>query len=324
MTKELLPVGEICPWVENGKPISIKVKEPFLDKMISQFKQFQSVGVRVPFFKTHIEDPDNDRGTILDVVKRPNKAGVMSSFIRVKFHDEDAKKQCTRVDVSALCPKEFVDGKGNKYEYPLRHVAATSVPVVPGLEEWKGPMVLSFDTPSGLQKKGLKLANEGGGGSMSELILKILDALGVTPPEGSSEIEQLRLALQEIQNLEEVEEPALNLSFPSTLVRQFKLSREALIDSLISEHVLTPARGDDWKKRYCSDDAIKADLKLSNDSGETEFDRMVAEARALAKDRPLENVGRNVIKLSKSEDGKDNPMIAAAKRAKERAKEKRA
>jgi len=319
MEKELLPVGEICPWVENDKPVTVEVKEPFLDRMVSQFKQFQKTKIRVPFFKTHVEDPDNDRGTVLDLQKKPNKDGVMSTFIKVKFHDEDAKKKCTRVDVSAMCPKSFVDGKGKTYSYPLRHVAATSVPVVPGLEDWKGPVVLSYDTQSGL-----KLADEPapkskgkGGGSM--------DALGISAPEGSSEPEQLRLILQEVQNLEEVEEPALNLSFPAAMVRQFKLSRETVIDSLVKERVLTPALGDEWKKTYCSDDAITGDLSLSsedNASGETEFDRMVAQARKIAEARPIQNVGRSVIRLSKDENGKENPMIEAAKRAKERSQKR--
>ena len=49
---------------------------------------------------------------------------------------EDAIAAAGRNDVSIHSPPEFTDGKGNKYQQPITHVALTPEPLVPGLGEF--------------------------------------------------------------------------------------------------------------------------------------------------------------------------------------------
>ena len=342
--KELLPVGKIVPYVNAKHEVApVEVEKSFLQNIVNHFKKFTKVGVRVPVFKSHTEDADNDRGTIQNVFIKKNSKGIDSLFGLIKFHDVNAAKRGTKVDVSVMVPPRFRDGKGNVYLNALRHVALTSLPVVPGLEDWQGtPMICSFDSSSGLMLSADTMtaaATDGStkppspdtnsGGAMSELIDQILEAMGLTVPEGSDDMAKLRAIMHDASGGGDAPAggapPAgdLNLAFPPMLFNTVKKARETEIDGLVLESVLTPARAVEWKKKYCADEALRTDLRLSSESSEvveTEFDRMATEARLLAKDRPMQTSGRTLLKLAHGEDNsKDNPLVAEAKRRAEAA-----
>lgn len=326
--KELLPLGKVVKWIDDSRePISVDVHREFLDRTVEQFKKFQQVGIRVPLFKTHVEDPDNDRGTVRDVMVKQNDDDVDSLFIRVKFNDEKARDQGLHNDVSAMCPARFVDAKGNHYEYPLRHVALTSMPVVPGLKSWE-PVVMSFDTPSGLL-----LADEpptGAKAMNAEMWAKLLALLDIPADDGSTPDQQLEKVIAAVTALKgggEQKPPegagGAAFSYPPMFTEQMRKSREQRLEALVASHDLTPALADEFKKKYCTIEAVSADLKLSADTGadSSEFDRTLELATKIAKDRPLQPTGRRTVKLSHSEteDGESsNPLIRnMQKRAKQ-------
>lgn len=147
--KELLPVGPVTKWVSDANVQHVDIKPAFLERVVEQFRKFKDVGIRVPLFKTHVEDPDNDRGTVEDLEVKTNQRGKLSLFSKIRFSSEEAANQGKNVDVSVLCPPKFVDGQNNEYTFPLRHVALTSMPVVPGLQPFEA-VVMSFDMPSEL------------------------------------------------------------------------------------------------------------------------------------------------------------------------------
>lgn len=305
--KELLPVGQFINWVSDDERVPIHVTQPYLDKMLADFKKFKEVGVRVPLFKSHIEDVDNERGLIEDVILKPNAQGVGSSFVHVRFADKASRDAGIRNDVSAMCPPRFVDGKGNQYEYPLRHVALTSTPVIPGLSKF-APVVLSFGTPSGLAAPQSAAATPITGITpMSDLIQAILDAMGITAPDGLDDQAKLQLVLKKLAGA--AADPAgaataaatapaagaMALSHSPVMVKQFAALRTNAIDGLVREAVITPTHADKLKKQFCSNEAVTVDLALSADdnaSGETEFDRTVQNLRDAAASRPAAKSGR--------------------------------
>ena len=325
--KELLPVGEITHWMGDDREVQqVTVERPYLDRLVTMFKQMKKTGVKVPLFKTHKEDPDNERGEIVKLFVKPNEKGEDSLHSHVRFHEKEFARQGRHNDVSVGIPPKFVDGKKNIYNWALRHVALTSKPVVPGLSKF-APIVLSFDNNDGLM-----LADEPGVGGMNELIAQILAALEITPPEGADEKAMLQLVLQKVQ-----EKPAegdkagaagdMNLSHSPVLVNQMTQGRSATIDGLIIKGVLTPARGAEWKKKFCTPAAIKADLSLSSDDENetisTEFDRDVATAIELSGDRPASpKLPPKTIKMSHDDEEDEAnlpPTVRAARRLKKKA-----
>lgn len=316
--KELLPVGDLTQWVSDDKEIKhMTIRRPFLDHVVKAFDSMRSVGVRVPLFSTHVERPENDRGEVVKVYVKKNQKGEDSLFGHIRFNDEDAAKQGRHVDVSVGIPPKFVDGKGNRYMWPLRHVALTSKPVVPGLNKFE-PIVLSFDSP-----EGLLLAENQGSGSMMELINQICAALDIQVPDGSNEEAALRLVLQKVKPAEaDPNKGSMNLSLPPLIIESMVSARETTIDGLVLSHTITPARAAEWKKQYCTKEAVTSDIELSEDGTTCEFDLKVATAKEMAKDvpDPGPNV-RSAVKLSEK-DKESNPMLRHAERLRKKAAEK--
>ena len=341
--KELLPVGDHVKWVgDNKEVVTVRVRPQFLARMRAQFKKFKEAGVRVPLFKTHKEDPDNDRGTVKGVVIKRNDEGKLSSFVRVQFHDREAAKRGVRCDVSAMCPPKFVDSKRNVYNYPLRHVALTSKPVVAGLQPFE-PVVMSFDTESGLM-----LSDEPGEMTMKRKKWhQLLRLLGADPSKGDDaaleqaiarakkaklteeedELEDDELEDEEEDELEDEEEDELDeeddeapakrekvaLSYPPLLVKEMQRSRETRIDALTTgdNPAITPAVAKELKKQYANKRSILVDLSLS-EGEDTEFDRALTLATKIAKDRPWRSSGRSTIRWSHGDEKEKNPLIKDA------------
>lgn len=310
--KELLPVGKLTKWVDGAKKIlDADITRPFLDNIVSNFKKFAASSIRVPLFNTHKEDPENKRGQVRDLYVKPNSKGVDSLFSKVEFDDQSAVQLGTANEVSVMVPPKFVDSKNNSYTWPLRHVAITATPVLSGLDGWNGPVLLAYEPE----------AIGGDDVDLKPLFTELsLDFAGTEKPE-----EQLGLALEAVKTLKselgtcqtqlklalEDDEEGITLTFPPVLVKQYRTARESVIDGLMAgpAPVFSPALGKQIKERFCSPEALQLDL--SQDKEETEFDRSVELAKAVAKDRPLPNSGRKVIKLSQ-EDNDKNPLIAGA------------
>lgn len=307
--KELLPVGKLVRWVGDAKDVlDTVIQRPFLDNLVLSFKRMKGVGVRVPIFKTHHEDPDNKRGQVEDLYVKKNSKGVDSLFLKGRFDNENAVQLAMNNDVSALIPPKFVDGKGNTYTYPLRHVAITSNPVVPGLAPWHGPVVLAFELASGVP-----IPDDGKGGiAVEKLLNSLASELSLDFTDGEELGSKLQKVLDGVKELKasQKEEDVVQLDFPPMLVRQSQSYREKEIDALVLDRTISASMGDKLKKRYCSEEAIQLDLSMDTDK--TQFERDVEFAKELVKDRPLPTSGRQTIKLS-TEDGKDNPLIADAK-----------
>ena len=249
--KEALPVGEFAKWTNGDEVQDISIKRGYLDRLVRDFKRFKQVGIRVPLFKTHREDPDNDRGTVEDLVIKPNSKGVESLHLRVKFNTKQARDLGIHNDVSVMCPPKFIDTKKQVYEFPLRHVALTSVPVLPGLDPFT-PIILSFDTPSGLMLAKETKSKE----TKMDILDKILEAMGLTAEEGADDEAKAQLIMGKVKT------PKLDLSFPPIMVHQMAQARKSVIDGLVKDEVLSITLGKELETQFCAEDKITGDLCL--------------------------------------------------------------
>jgi hypothetical protein len=337
--KELLPVGPVTKWVNGDKQVTdVDVKLSFLERVVSQFKKFKEVGVRVPLFKSHIEDVDNDRGTVEDVFVRENESGVPSLYGRIAFSTEEAAKQGSQVDVSVMCPPKFIDGKGNAYDFPLRHVALTSIPVVPNLEPFRA-VVFSFDDAL-TSEEGLLLDAEDLGTvdtgiedaadelADADALILIADLLGVDLSKGNRDIvgavTVLKGGEQPPEDEVALEEPVAIVASQEPIVLSHRVTeqlveaRKAQIAALVTERVISPALATKWTERYTTPEVIALDFSAEL-TGTTSFQDAVETARELAVDKPISAPPRrNVVALSHDADPDAN-LPATVRDAKKRA-----
>lgn len=101
-------------------------------------------GVETPIPLEHTEDPEKNRGYLVETAVRKNDRGKSALFGKIKFRDADAAKLALSTDTSIFVPKEQLDGNGKRYPLPIKHVAITSYPVIPGLSPFKA-LRLAFD-----------------------------------------------------------------------------------------------------------------------------------------------------------------------------------
>ena len=136
---ETIPVGAFVK--DNAKAGDEHERIPFevdlntLKHWKNTFKAMMFNGIEVPMPLNHTEDPEARRATVVDFEIEKNDSGKDSLFTIFKFKDKEAEKSLKDTRVSVFVPPKFVDGRDNEYIYPIRHVAFTDYPVIPGLSK---------------------------------------------------------------------------------------------------------------------------------------------------------------------------------------------
>ena len=139
--KELAYQGLFRKMKEDGSEpeFELNIDEPQIDHWVNTFQQMKKNGVQVPMPIGHNSEPERRRGTVLDIRKEPNpkRKGGMSLYAYCTFNDEDAAKQFKHSNVSLFMPPRQFDGHGRQYIRPIKHVAITDYPVIPGLDPFQ-------------------------------------------------------------------------------------------------------------------------------------------------------------------------------------------
>lgn len=136
---ETIPVGAFVK--DNAKTgdaherIAFEVDDNLLQHWKNTFESMKFNGVEVPMPLNHTEDPESRRATVVDFEIGKNKEGNNSLYTIFKFKDKQAEEALKDAGVSIYVPPKFVDGRGNEYIYPIRHVCLTDYPVIPGMEK---------------------------------------------------------------------------------------------------------------------------------------------------------------------------------------------
>lgn len=128
--KELIYVGD---FEDKTRKLKFSVDESLVDHWLRTHDEMVKNGIDVPTPKGHTDDVESNRGKVIRVTKRLNEEGLPALFGVFKFRDKEAAKLAASANVSIYVPPEFTDGKGRRYVRPIRHVAFTDYPVIPGL-----------------------------------------------------------------------------------------------------------------------------------------------------------------------------------------------
>lgn len=153
----------------------LPVDEGQLDQWVDTFHTMKKNGIDVPMPLGHTTEPTARRGTVVDLRKEPNpkRKGGVSLYAYCQFNDPKDAKQYKNSNVSLFMPPSFRDGVGRQYIRPIRHVAITDYPVIPGLEPFQ-TVAAAFE---------LSLAEEGDNMSW----IDVAEELGIKLPEGADE-----------------------------------------------------------------------------------------------------------------------------------------
>ena len=122
--KELIRTGS---YVKASEGLEFEVTATQLDKWALTFSQMKANGVKVPVPAGHTFDVEKNRGWVVDMFRDG------ATLIGVIDLIGEAIALAGTSDVSIYSPPELVDGHGNRYEWPITHVALCTDPVIPGL-----------------------------------------------------------------------------------------------------------------------------------------------------------------------------------------------
>lgn len=194
--KELIYPGRFIKRNADGKvEFELFVDDLAMSHWVDQFRKMKAAGVEVPVAVEHTKDPERRRGTVEDLKVEPNpERGVNSLFMYSRFRDPEAAKMAATSGVSLYSEPSFVDGKDNKYTYPITHVALTDYPLIPGLQGWQAiaASLVPADQSSPQEP------------AMTPMQM-LADEMGVTYPEGAGD-DVIKQAIVQAWNAEEAAE----------------------------------------------------------------------------------------------------------------------
>lgn len=343
--KELIYEGSFLNLGGDGK--KFVVDESVIDHWQNTGTKMLSNGIDIPVPIEHTEDPEKNRGFVREFAKgvKTLKDGkqVRTLLGRIQFVNADAEKLAFSTDVSIYVPDKAEDGLGNKYKNPVRHVALTSYPVIPGLAPFKA-IVASIKLGDNqmlaelAKKLGIEIEDGMDDAAIAEKITMFVTALkskaegsGDKPAPSEPAMSQEGVPAQ--ATAAAAAAPATSAQ-GGTISTTFKLpsgvaasmcgmlkdSRTSKIDALVNAGNITKATADALKQSHCSDAALRLSLTETGEIENKEFDALCA---ALAKNQAVnmgERSGPQSVRLSNPGSSAENTLLAnAERRAKARA-----
>ena len=223
-------------------------------------------GVKIPVPAGHTSDPDKQRGFASGFSVEGD-----TLFAQITLVGEDAIKMASTNQVSIYQPEFMVDGKGNRYERPIAHVALTPSPVISGQGEFI-PIAASRTGEAATNAHVLVLERTP---HMHALLLAIASTLSI-PTEGKDEAAlglaldarckelvandtALALANDKIKGLELARPPTVAADILDAQAETMEMK----LDALVEGGFIVPAVLADLKPLVCGKPGARNGLMLS-------------------------------------------------------------
>jgi len=292
--KELIRDGQ---YVKTSDGISFRVTPRLREHWRDTFLSMRRNGVRVSVPAGHrgASDPKRNFGWVVDMENEGESLyGIMDLI------GEDALVAAARNDVSVYSPRQWTDGKGNRYTRPITHVALCPDPVIPGLGDFEA-IAASFEP------------RDDGKGARPMDWTKIREALHIDDDVTDANAEELILsavaaAEQRARELIGDNDDDSSAECDPELLRLSRESRTMKLDDLVRGGRITSAVRKRLAKRYLDEGALSFSLARKEPDG---FDDIVDILKdndpvVIAKER----TGPQVLRLSREQDDEDNPIAA--------------
>lgn len=295
--KELIYAGKF----RMGNGVEFEVDKPLLQHWASTFASMDQNGVKVPLPIEHTEDPEKNRGRVTGLYVENNSRGLPALFGKIQFRDNEAAELAKTAQVSIFSPPEFVDGKGNRYRRPIKHVALTDYPVIPALQGFQSiaASLVTTDTKDMIMplKKlatslGIQIQDET---KLEETIVASFKSASETIVAKDKEIEALKAKIP-------VDPVAVTVSAAHR--NMLRDNRDMKLSILVGKGLISPAVKEDLVKGFCTDDSLT--LALSSSGTTDPFDLVVA---ALSKNVTVPLGDEAVVVLSKGKGGDEENVL---------------
>ena len=273
--------------------VEFDVTQDMIKNWVKQHERMRAKGIDVPLPVQHSTDPEDRRGTVLRLAKEFNpERGVDCLYMYVRFRDRKAEKLAGTTQVSLFSPPDFVDGEGNEYSRPIRHVALTDYPVISGLDDFKviaASFGGNFNTPKETdmtslvavaKRLGLKPRKSDDALSLSNGLLGAFNKQGKRLHTAKTELAALKLSLDEDED--EEDEDDLDLGIGGDVKKAAKKKGisldldESQLTELITKLIKKAMAGDDLGLEEDEDEEDEDDMDLEEDE-EDEDDRDLEE-----------------------------------------------
>lgn len=303
--KEMIYTGDFKKWDKQTGEVVLEfsVEPERLDHWDKTIKAMLANGIEIPVPNVHSEMVEARRGSLVDSRRQKNSKGLESLFGKFKFKDKEAAKLAASADVSIYADTEFVDGKGNYYYQPIRHVALTDYPVIPALEKFQA-IALSFD--EGKKKMDMRalaaklgIAKEIPDAELEAAIEKAIDELTAAVDEGG----ETPPAPKEIA--------ASHSPLVLSLVAE---NRQSKIDSLLTAGNITPAQATKLSATFCKPEALKLSMNAEGKAVDG-FDVTIETLKMGTPNKTGEKTGGQILKLSNADQASDkSPAVKNAEK----------
>jgi hypothetical protein len=309
--KELIYAGDFKKWNKKTGEIELQftVDTERLDNWNKTIAAMRKNGIEIPIPNRHTEEPEARRASLLESKRQKNKDGLESLFGKVRFVDKEAAKLAASTDVSIYADSELVDGKGNYYFNPIRHVALTDYPVIPGLEKFEAiALSLVQDTkkmaldPRALAKK-LGIADDIADADLEAAIDDAVDKLVAAVNKGDK-----KPADPPAPPKDEVK-----ASHSPLMLSLLSENRQAKIDALLLSGHIIPAQAKELTAAFCDSGKLVLSLSAAGEANDG-FDAAIKLAKAnTPRKAGGEKSPAQVVELSNADLMTDkNPLLANA------------
>jgi len=262
---------------DPGRDQRFTLDTEYFEHAVRTHDELLAAGVDCPMPIKHTDDPEARRGSWLKFERGRDSKGRESLFGVAEFRDEKAAELAKTANVSLYIPPEYTHAETKKtYHRPIRHVALTDYPVLPGLDGWEA-VAASHTGRSNMAKikdlaktLGIELKDDADDEVASKAITKHVKTL-------SDRVATLEKEIGKRETTEEKKPPAKIAAGFIALARE---SRESKLDAFVTSGHLTPAAREELKKTWCTDGAISLSLSEEGPQQDAGWESVLATIKA--------------------------------------------
>jgi len=119
---------------QKGDDPEFELTEEALSHFAAETNRYIENGNKCNLPVEHTTDPEKNHGENKKWFVKDDSKGRRGLFSLTEFRDAEAAKLARTAQTSIFCPAKYKDGAQNEYVRPIRHVALTDYPVIPGLD----------------------------------------------------------------------------------------------------------------------------------------------------------------------------------------------
>lgn len=269
---------------QKGDEPEFELTKEALEFIASESNRYIENGNKCNLPVEHTTDPEKNRGENKKWFVKEDSKGRQGLFSLTEFRDAEAAKLARTAQTSIYAPPTYKDGAKNEYTRPIRHVALTDYPIIPGLDRFTpiAASLVPFESKESSMPI-LKDLAEGVGLQLSEDVFaddakatkSILEAIkGIKAASENAVLE-----LSEYKKLNPPKVDPIRIS--DAQVDMLRENRELKLSALVKEGKILPCVKKSLEEVFCA----KSNLTLALSEGkEDNFKAVVA---ALSDNDPI-------------------------------------